>query len=302
MSIQRAWESGAWQNFALRLIRQRHGGQNVQVVPDTVQGDAGLECFTTDGCLYQCYAPEQVSDVKKAASAMKAKGRRDLSKLNGNKQKVESLLNGLKAKRWILVCPFLDDKEVVASIRDKGSEIRSLGLSFLDGDFEALVQSQMDFDAEIEQLRLESLGPSLAIVSPTDEEVRLRSETEVSRRIGEKLLRAFPRRSAEILESQYQGYVKAHLRRENALDSLKRNQPILWEKSVKCLDAEEDRLVALGASGGIASEQLRESVSRLEAALKSDLPNLESSVITTIALGTVSEWLMRCPLDFPADS
>lgn len=67
---------------------------------DTVKGDAGLEFFTTCGCLYQCYASEEVSNVKKAASAMKAKAGRDLPKLEKNKTIIEKLLAGTKIRRW----------------------------------------------------------------------------------------------------------------------------------------------------------------------------------------------------------
>jgi hypothetical protein len=75
MGFLRAWDPDGWQAFALQLVQLRHYPQNVQIVPDAVRGDAGIEFFSTDGCLYQCYAPEEVADVGKAASAMKEKAR-----------------------------------------------------------------------------------------------------------------------------------------------------------------------------------------------------------------------------------
>ena len=59
MANRRDWKGDEWQEFALQLVQRRHGAENVQVVPDKVKGDAGLEFFTTCGCLYQCYAPEE---------------------------------------------------------------------------------------------------------------------------------------------------------------------------------------------------------------------------------------------------
>ena len=105
MAYRRAWKGDEWQAFALQLVQRRHGPENVQIVPDAVRGDAGLEFFTTSGCLYQCYAPEEVSDFGKAASAMKAKAGRDLPKLIKNKDKIGPILSGVAAKRWILLCP-----------------------------------------------------------------------------------------------------------------------------------------------------------------------------------------------------
>src|SRR3954470_5366865 len=105
MGNRRSWKGDEWQTFALKLVQLRHGAKNVQIVPDAVRGDAGLEFFTTCGCVYQCYAPEEVSDVKKAASAMKAKAGRDLPKLQKNKDTIEQLLCGVSVERWILLCP-----------------------------------------------------------------------------------------------------------------------------------------------------------------------------------------------------
>ena len=131
MNHRRAWQGDEWQAFALQLVQRRHGPENVQVVPDSVGGDAGLEFFTTTGCLYQCYAPEETSDVAKAASAMKSKATRDLNKLIKNKEKIETILCGIICRRWILLCPFLDNKDVVAHTRKHGLALKKNGLNFL---------------------------------------------------------------------------------------------------------------------------------------------------------------------------
>ena len=302
MGFRRAWDPDGWQTFALQLVQRRHKPQNVQIVPDTVSGDAGIEFFSTDGCLYQCYAPEEVTDVGKAASAMKSKGRRDLNKLVKFKDTIQKILQKIQVERWILLCPFLDDKEVVAYVREKGVEIKSQGLSFLALNFEALVHSQEDFIGELEHLRLESLGLPLTIEVPSDEVVAARSKSEVCNRLTQKLFRAYPYVSQSVVETRVSSHIRAHLIRENALDALRVDHAILWERSVRCLDAEERRLIVLGMVGSEApGEQLSESVRRIEQSLRTDLPDLTQSTIIEIATGTISDWLIRYPLDFPED-
>jgi hypothetical protein len=73
---------------------------------------------------------------------------------------------------------------------------------------------------------------------------------------------------------------------------------MLWERSVSCIHAEETRLVLLGASGTAAIEILNASLERIEHSLSADLPDLSKSAITEMSVGTLSDWLMRCPLDF----
>jgi hypothetical protein len=134
---RRDWPGDAWQAYCVSLVQLRHGAANVQRVPDHVQGDAGIEFFTTDGCAYQCYALEETSDTKKAASAMKQKAARDLPKLNANAATLTGLLQATILHRWILLTPFLDDKQVVSFVRGRGSSLRS-AQPFLAPDFEAV--------------------------------------------------------------------------------------------------------------------------------------------------------------------
>ena len=300
MANRRAWKGDEWQAFALQLVQLRHGAQNVQIVPDVVKGDAGLEFFTTSGCVYQCYAPQEVSDVKKASSAMKAKAARDLPKLEKNKDKLKAILAGLTIERWILLCPFLDDKDVIADVRKRGIALKAAGLSVLAGNFEALVHSQDDFASELEHLRKLSLGPSLSVDAPSADDVSTAGSTLMGLRIDEKLQRAFGvAASSSRIAQRRDAYVRAHLYRENALDQLRQNHPALWERSIQSLDAEEQRLVAVGGTTTLPAAQLQESMSRLEESLTKDLPTLPNAVVTQIAIGTVSDWLIRCPLDFP---
>lgn len=300
MAFPRQWDGTAWQQYAIRLAHVRHGAENVQQVPDKVRGDCGIEFFALNGCLYQCYAPEEVYDIQKAASGMKSKAWRDLKKLEDYKDTITKILQSTKARRWILLCPFLDDKEVVAYVREKGEKTRAAGLPFVADDFEALVHSQSDFEAEIEQLRLRSLGPALKLTQPTDEQVTSSSETALGNRLKEKLERAYPGQTREQRDSRANTYIRSLLLRDNALDDMRRDQPILWEKSRSCLDAEEQRLAAFSSNEARPSAQLRESVERIEKSLKEDLKDLPQSAITSMSTGTVGDWLMRCPLDFPA--
>lgn len=300
MGYRRAWKPDEWQSFALQLVQRRHGPENVQVVPDAVAGDAGLEFFTTSGCLYQCYAPEETADVAKAASAMKAKAGRDLPKLVKYKDKIEAILGGIPATRWILLCPFLDNKEVVADIRKRGLALKGQGLTFLAPDFEALCHSQDDFAGELEQLKALSLGPPLSIDMPTASDVSAAGDTSIGTRIDEKLARAYGSAATHTqIALRRDAYIKAHLYRENALEQLRQNHSVLWERAFQSLEAEETRLIAVGASFTLPAEQLQDSTKRIEESLTKALPTLSTGVVTQIALGTVSDWLIRCPLDFP---
>lgn len=299
MKHRRLWDGGEWQSFAHQLVQLRHGHQNIQCVPDKVAGDAGIEFIFTGGTLYQCYAPQEASDVAKAAEAQKAKASKDLRKLVSFRDKLGPLLKGLKIDRWILLCPFLDNKDVITHVRSKAIALRAEQLPFLSDDFEGLVHSQDDFAAEIELLRQQSMMPMKLDMAP-EVDITAAQGGEIGRKITEKLNRGFKAtETPEKIAQRRDTYIRNHLRRENALANLRQNHPALWERSIQCLSAEEQRLAAVGASSSLPGEQLKESVNRIEQALSKDLPDMAGAFATTVAIGTVGDWLMRCPLDFP---
>jgi len=299
-AFKRDWDPIDWQNYALRLVQARHGAQNVQRVPDRVQGDAGIEFFALDGCVYQCYAPEECSDTGKAASGMKRKAARDVPKLHKNRDVLVEIFASLKITRWILLCPFLDDKSVVACVRAEGEEVKTLGLPFLDPAFEALVHSQVDFQNEIDQLKKRPIVVSVGVVSDKAiQPQRQPSSGALDDILTSKLGRAFPSISADGLETKKQSFINAHAARENVLNRLQIDHPILWETAIECITAEEQRLELTGAEGTAPSDILRRSLDRIEQTLRHDLSDIAHSSITQISRGTLSDWLMRCPLDFP---
>lgn len=300
--FRRNWDGLAWQRYGLVLAQARHGAQNVQRVPDKVRGDGGLEFFTLDGCLYQCYAPEEPDNTAKSSSAMKQKSTRDLRKLLENKEFLCKLLKGLTCDRWILLCPFLDDKSVITHVREKGAEIGAKGLPFLSADFEALVQSQDDFTPEIARLRELPIGPDLNVEPPTEEAIEAREAMPLMITLDGKLKRAFPKVSDDKRIAIRKNYVRNHVKRENTLSSLRNEHPTLWERAWQTINAEESRLEILGAAGAAApSARLEESLKRIEDGLKRDLPHIAQATVTEISTGTLSDWLMRCPLDFDGE-
>lgn len=294
---QRDWDGGEWENFSRRLVQIRHGPENVQDVPSKVRGDAGIEFFTTDGCCYQSYAPEETVDTAKAASAMKQKATRDLPKLIKNADVISGLLGTIKIRRWILLCPFLDDKDVIAHVTAKAAIIVKANLNFVASDFRCLVHCQVDFEKELEALKQKSLGVPLRIITPSDDDVK-KETNSIDERLEEKLKRGFPQDDAERHLRRKYKFISAHLKSSNALEHLKMEYPELWESSWRTVQAEELRLETVGPGPGAPEEQLQRGLERLEKSLSKELPSLDAATITSIANGTLGTWLIECPLDF----
>src|SRR5436305_8600583 len=107
------WSGDEWQEHVLLLLKRHYGPGEFQEVPDTDQGDAGLEGFSNDGCAYQCYAPEEPLTLQQRAEKHKRKIYKDIQKFVKNQAVLLALIGSVKIKRWILVVPRIDSKEVI---------------------------------------------------------------------------------------------------------------------------------------------------------------------------------------------
>lgn len=294
----RGWDGKQWEAFSLVLVRLRHDPTNVQPIPDRVKGDYGIECITTDGCCYQSYAPLESADVAKAASAMKAKAKADLNKIRNNAEKIKKLLNGKSIKRWILLCPFLDDKAVVETVATKASELKASKLEILSDDFEALVHCQDDFSQEIDTIRKRAVGTALDISEPSDDIVDL-AANDLDRTLDEKLGRGFPELDEGARRFRKHGFISTQIRADNALEQLKRDAPELWEQAMTAIGLEESRLQTVGSiEAGSPNKIMLGEQDRLFDALKAVLPTISSTSVQAIAQGQIGTWLIECPLDF----
>jgi hypothetical protein len=81
------------------------------------------------------------------------------------------------------------------------------------------------------------------------------------------------------------------LEKENTLDSLRREAPQLHETLAAIFYGNPENATP--------HHILRSEVDSLVAEMKQSIPNFSDGSAQQIALGTIAEWLLRCPLDFP---
>jgi hypothetical protein len=93
--------------------------------------------------------------------------------------------------------------------------------------------------------------------------------------------------------------VEAFLRGNALIDALRSNAPDLHDKVAAAIQLRARTLTFTGPQGGtLPSSILHAEIASLTRAIKDSAPSLSDTNAQEIALGTVSEWIMRCPLDF----
>lgn len=291
-----SWEGKEWEAHVLYLIQAEHGAHNVQKVPAKHKGDAGLDYLCLhEPLVYQCYAVEEPVDVATRAEKQKSKMTVDINKFCDPNGGAAVIFKDRKVSRWILAVPLHDSKELVSHAAKKAAEVKAKKLPYVDKNFEVLVRDRETFDPETWDRRMalrKRIRPLVA--EPTDSEVVAVSRGDQS--LTDNLRMKLRTRLADPggLEDAIDDALRVFVQSENAKDALRSIAPEAYEDVVR-LTSERLRRIRMGsrASGG---DRLDAEINGLKGAILASVPNLDPGTAETIAVGAISEWLMRCPL------
>jgi hypothetical protein len=284
------------------LLQDRHGPLNIHNVPARHKGDHGLDYYSLeDQVSYQCYAVQEPCEVADRADKQKAKITTDLRKFCANKTELGRLFGSVQMSRWVLVVPLHDSSQVNAHTTAKTTEVKALGLPHVASNFEVMIQDVESFDSTSRAVRaILRRSISLPVQPASSQQIEQWSEaseslvttlkTKLGKRIGE---------DEEKLSESVGEAIQWFLDRENTLETLRGTFPELHEALMGVILRHGQRLSLYGPpADGAAHQILRVELEALMRALK-EIPNVTDAGAHQLALGTLADWLMRCPLDFP---
>lgn len=303
VNVVQQWSPDDWESFALSLLQARHGSVNIQKVPSTHQGDLGIDFYCTAAAtIYQCYAVEEPVDIATRATRHKNKITTDLNKVVGGSAEVSKLFLGVPVKKWILLVPLHDSKDVNLHCAKKTGDTRELKLAHLDVDFEVCVHDQGTFPGAALNTAMAALtNVSLSVLTPTPEELQQwqAGSPDLLANATKKLAK---RTSAGKVQDAVVNGVELFLKGNALVDALRSSAPDLHEKVTAAISGRAQRLSFVGPQGGPApSNIMNTELDTLIDAIKDAAPTLSHSNAEEIALGVLSDWIMRCPLDFESD-
>ena len=297
------WDPNDWELHAFGLLQDRHGPTSVMKVPARHKGDFGIDHYCLlDRVVYQCYAVQEPCDVDDRATKQKAKITKDIQKFCVRPE-VAALFAGIKMARWILAVPIHDSAQVNLHLSGKTAQVRALNLPYVAVDFEVLIHDLECFDpASVATRAFHRNQISLLPQPPTAAQVHnwTQASNPLVADLSRKLIKRIGSGDLAKLDAAVQEMVGLFLEKENTLDSLRRDAPNLHEALAAVISRHAARLSFYGNPDDATPHHiLRSEVESLTAELKQSIPNFSDGSAQQIALGTIAEWLLRCPLDFP---
>jgi hypothetical protein len=295
---RREWDGGPWQDYCLSLLRVRHADHGLQVVPDRDRGDLGIEAFTHEGAVFQCYAAQEPLDVESRYAKQRDKLTEDIGKLREHDAGLAKLLGTVRIARYVFLVPRHDSRRLIDHVQAKAREVREWQLPFVDPDFTIVVETDDDYAAERDVVF--SIPRPLVWAEPASDDERTAWGDEHTDLLGDarrKLTCAGLEGTG--LQLCLDGLVEAFLTGENALEKLRLRFPDSWEAVSRAVTGSE-RLLAVEYPVGTTTGYADVKVIALELAnrIGQAAPPLLGDVTRDLAWAAVADWLLRCPLDF----
>lgn len=294
------WNPDDWETFALGLLQSRHGPLNVHKIPAAHKGDLGIDYICASELVaYQCYAVREPIDIATRADRQKTKITIDTGKLVSNSTDISKLFLGNKIKHWILLAPLHDSREVNLHCAKKTTELRKLKCPHLDTEFEVGIHDRDSFATKAVAAGMIALHTiHLNVPPPTTEELDHWQEgsADLVANATQKLIK---RTGPKGVQDAVSEAAKSFLQSRSVLDALRSSTPDLHEQIISAVANQAKRLSFAGPRGGPTPNAiLNVEIDSLISSIATVAPNLSNDLAQDIALGAISEWIMRCPLDF----
>lgn len=272
-----------------------------QEVPAQFGGDLGIEGFTCSGLVFQCYCPDEDPSGRDLYESQRDKITKDINKLLKNAQQISELGAGI-IKEWHFLTPRYNSRYLVSHCRIKEKEVKQKSLAEVDDDFRIFIKTEDDYIPE----RQVYLGTDGSCVQPSEEpdldrlEEFLASDNSIVSNIKNKLGRIQQLASstrAKLTKQLVSGYIVGN----GELQMLNNKFPTTYKTVVQLKSAMESQLLIrtipnLSNQGAILKEILDEYGGKLKDSFSG---SLSTSLILILSTEAISDWLGRCPLDFP---
>lgn len=305
---ERDWDPNEWQAHCTELLTV-HYGVRVQLFPDRVNGDGGLEAFVADeGIAYQCYAPDSPFGVADQTAKQREKIRADTKKLIDKPAQTQELIGGTsQIRQWVLLTPAFEDKALVQYAGARSIDVRTQAAdySWCSSDFRISIHSDNLFAVARAQLLGAQSNLLVPISTPLDVE-SMRAAGEVEATLDDTLETKFGADpsvvSRPLLFAQYKDETLSdYFRGKIEMSRLAREAGSVHQSVTECAE-----LVFSGLASSIAESDDRPMIvvksirEQLSGLIASRLPHLGPDLCIRLARYYIASWWIECPLQFEA--
>lgn len=298
----RMWDGDEWEKYIQSLLEHHYGPGNYQHIPARHGGDFGIEGYSTDGCAYQCYAAQEPLSTKERYEKQRDKITTDIGKFISNKCELMNTFGTTLIRRWILVVPLSESSQLMQHASKKAREVLSAQLPYVTDDFKVIIITDSSFKKEIQELAsVNAIDIELPDVEITSEDCDgwIANNEGLVGNLKRKACKINGLDSDEKVDRFARLMISHYLKGQNSLAHFNSNYPDFYARLDRCKRSYEVHLATLSMIIDVSAPQhLAGALEKYKVELRDAVRNLPNAAIDDLGWEGVSDWLMRCPLDF----
>lgn len=290
-----------WEEYCHKLLRLRHQTDDYHEVPSKYGGDLGIEGFTRNGLLYQCYCPEGYLSEGNLYEKQRDKITKDIRKLKTKEGEICKLLGNTKVSKWIFLTPDYDNKKIIRHCNKKKNKVSEWDLGYVEDGFDIVLKTEDDFIEEVQIL----VGGSdeylitYSVDNVHEEDIQSLEEDsevftdELERKIG-KLTDKEENKNKIVRKN-----LKSYIRGQNILEETQEKFPDQYERIMRLKNAKEEEIeYNVMYKNPKRLDYLVEEMDNYNKELKDEFGNtIDPGTIKLLSQEAISDWLIRCPIE-----
>lgn len=302
----------SWENLINSCYRIKYQDEHYTEIPAVHGGDAGIEGFTRQGRVYQCYCPERDYTDDELYDHLRDKMTTDINKLISlNYAKRLKDLGVPKIKEWHFVIPQYRDSRIVIHAETKRKEVLLKKKSepnkydYIDDDFAIIIKQAEDFKVEISKIirtTLTDMQLNFAIyhtTSPDWSQCDSEKAGNIKRKV--KAVMGDVEESDEDFNFIVNTYIDSYIKGIEILRILRISYPEVYEE-IYMLEQTYKKQVSLktkmNTDSSINSRLFYEILDDFQNKLEQQFKYLTTASVMELKIDLISGWLADCSMQF----
>lgn len=300
-------DGDTWEKICDYCYRERYQEYHFVKIPSNYEGDGGIEGYTHNGIVYQCYCPEKEYSNNELNDKLRDKVTKDINKLVSNGDELKAL--GVPIiKEWHFVTPEYRDKRILKHIEKKKDfvlkEKKKNNLDYISNDFKIVIKVIEDFSSEI--CRYVNLTKGIKFSFPLMESREIYRDNYPSEQLKniERKMKAITNEKVPIerINKMVDIYASHYLNWLELRTSISDKNPELFERILYIQEACKSEIeirCEMNIDSTINYNLFNSIMNEFEEKLKKEFDDLvDLKSLNQLKHDTIATWLAECPLEF----
>ena len=303
-------DGDTWEDLCQSCYRIKYQEQHYTEIPAVYGGDAGIEGFTRNGIVNQCYCPEREYSDDELYEHLRNKMTTDIGKLLDKGYKVRLGKLGVPIiHQWHFVIPEFRDARIIEHAETKRKEVLKVKMDnptqydYIADDFDIIIKVAEDFKFEITRTIRESLTDAklnLAVREVKDIDWN-QCNSEKSNNIKRKVKAVMNDIEEDAFNQIVNMYIESYIKGMEIMRMLRVSYAAIYEDVYSLEQAYKKQVTiktGMNTKKSMNSKIFNDILNDFEKQLKESCGYFNSASIIELKIDIISMWLADCSMMF----